>query len=125
MLYEERKKTIDPCFSKFSRKSSEYVFEDGTVATGPKLPDVSYYHCMVQLLNGSVLIMGVGLREESYIFNPTTEEFFKSHKMLSSRNLAGGCTSFNSQKHPFLKYHLVCHNQILKSSQLSQKPSIY
>ena len=37
-------------------------------------------------------------QDESYIFNPTTEEFFRSHDMPTRRGWAG-CTSFNSQKH--------------------------
>ena len=54
---------------------------------------------MVQLVNGLVLIMGAGnFRTELYIFNPTTEEFSRSHDMPTSRDWAG-CTTFHSQKH--------------------------
>ena len=59
-------------------------------------------HCMVELNNGSIMIMGAKYyRNKTFLLNSTTKEFNlgeQFHDMLKAREFAG-CALFNSPKH--------------------------
>ena len=91
------------------------MFLDGSVVKGPYLivkgsdRQVQFYnHCMIELKNGSVMMMGVkfgnnqGARrtknDATFLFNSNTKELIQFHDMLKERYIAG-CALFNSPKH--------------------------
>ena len=85
------------------------MFPDGSVVKGPDLivkgsdRQVAFYnHCMVELKNGSVMVMGVKFGsnqgQKTFLFNSNTKELIQFHDMLKERYNAG-CALFNSPKH--------------------------
>ena len=79
---------------------------DESVVEGPDLivegsdrPVEFSKHCMVELKNGSIMIMGAKYyHNKTFLFNPNTKEFIRFHDMLRAREFAG-CALFNSPKH--------------------------
>ena len=79
---------------------------DGSVVKGPDLivegsdrPAEFSKHCMVELKNGSIMIMGAKYyHNKTFLFDPNTKEFIRFHDMLRAREFAG-CALFNSPKH--------------------------
>ena len=79
---------------------------DGSVVEGPDLivegsdrPAEFIKHCMVELNNGSIMIMGAKYyHNKTFLFDPTTKEFIQFHDMLKAREFAG-CALFNCPKH--------------------------
>ena len=63
----------------FSRQT-EYVFANGSVTQGPILPKELNYidqHCMVQLHNESILILGGVTSHKAFLYNQISREFSK------------------------------------------------
>ena len=76
---------------------------DGSVVMGHDLivnrPAEFSKHCMVELNNGSIMIMGAKTyHNKTFLFDPNTKEFVQFHDMLKEREFAG-CALFNSPKH--------------------------
>ena len=104
--YSNKGKNFNVVYSIDFSKSSEYVSTDGPVVKGPDLivkesefPAEFFNHCMVELKNGSIMIMGAKYyHNKTFLFNPNTKEFIRFHDMLRAREFAG-CALFNSPKH--------------------------
>ena len=59
---------------------TEYVFANGSVTWGPILPKELNYidqHCMVQLHNESILILGGVKSHKVFLYNQITRKFSK------------------------------------------------
>ena len=70
--------------------TSDYVYANGSVISGPELPYTNQYHSMVKLHDGSVMIIG-GLgnnkqnEKRSTIFNPLTGSFSSGPDLIYGR----------------------------------------
>ena len=82
--------------------SSEYVYANGTVESGPDMPVARYGHCMVTLHDGKVMILGsydpASLHKNVIIMDPATNSFSSGPSLNYVRRDAG-CTLFNSALH--------------------------
>ena len=82
--------------------TTEIVFLNGTVSAGPMLPSARDDHCMVNLHDGKVLILGSdgGSTDQrsSIIFDITNNNHAAAPRLLFDREGAG-CTIFKSAKH--------------------------
>ena len=87
-------------------KTSEKIWANGTVLSGPELPSALNAHCMVNLHNGSVLILGAGAqtsnadRKEVWMLNKETGTVNTFSDTILPRHHPG-CTLFNSPKHDY------------------------
>ena len=80
--------------------SSEYIYANGTVESGPNLPEARHEQCMVTLHDGKVMILGAGssLRKNVMILDPNSNLYTTGPSLSYGRNLAA-CTLFNSALH--------------------------
>ena len=85
--------------------SSEYIYANGTVESGPNLPESRQGHCSVTLHDGKVLILGaethsgaVSLRKNVMIYDADDHSFTTGPSMNYDRRLAA-CTVFKSPLH--------------------------
>ena len=87
-------------------KSTELVYPNGTITSGPDLPGPRWGHCSVQLEDGKILIVGGGSDSMLSIYNYKVTTMYDPE---NSRYTAGpdmlfghddfGCAHFYSQKH--------------------------
>ena len=86
-------------------RSTEFVFSNGTVKQGPNLPNWMIGHCMVKLLDGTVLLMGGKTKEGSrgddkgWQYYPKEKTYL--YKKLAKRNRGRyyhACAMFHSPK---------------------------
>ena len=82
--------------------SSEYVYANGTVESGPDMPVARYGHCMVTLHDGKVMIVGA---DEPYsqiknvmIYDAFDNSYTNGPSLIHGRRFAG-CALFNSALH--------------------------
>ena len=82
--------------------STELIHPDGTVTNGPSLPAARQGHCMVNLPDGRILIIGAespsSLYKNVLFFDPVTKSFTTGPSLLFDRAHAG-CTLFYSPLH--------------------------
>ena len=95
------------------RKSTEYVFANGTVVFGPNIPSESEYlgfgnlrHCLVRLIGGDIMILfrnHANGNPRVYRYNPSTNTYTRqANDFLNPGGNAGNfgaCSSFYSAKH--------------------------
>ena len=77
--------------------TTELVYPNGTVVNGPKLPTVREKHCMVNLHDNRVMILG-GSVKNVIIYDPTSDTFSDAPSLLFERQHAG-CALFYSPLH--------------------------
>ena len=82
--------------------STELIHPNGTVTNGPSLPAARHGHCMVNLPDGRILIIGAesprSLSKNVLFFDPVDNSFTPGPSMLFDRKHAG-CTLFYSPLH--------------------------
>ena len=92
------------------KKSTEYVFANGTVTLGPSMP---YHaeepgfgntdHCLVGLIGGDIMIMrhsSVQPHEARvYRYNPSSNIYTRQENAFPGKAAGGACSSFYSAKH--------------------------
>ena len=82
--------------------STELIHPNGTVRNGPSLPAARHGHCMVNLPDGRILIIGAesprSLSKNVLFFDPVDNSFTPGPSMLFDRKHAG-CTLFYSPLH--------------------------
>jgi len=80
--------------------SSELIYPNGTVTSGPNLPAARFGHCMVNLHDGKVMILGgtSGTPRYPLIFDPADNSFTNGPSLLYDRSYAG-CSLFLSPLH--------------------------
>ena len=80
-------------------KSSEFVHGDGTVTSGPDLPKARYWHCMVTLDDGKVMILGGHpTPNDVLVFDPSNNGFTTGPSLKEQRH-SSACTLFYSPLH--------------------------
>ena len=82
--------------------TTEYIYDNGTVQSGPNLPETRYGHCSVTLHDGKVMILGAyvpsSLRRNVIIMDPAAHSFGSGPSMSYKREHAA-CTLFHSPLH--------------------------
>jgi hypothetical protein len=82
--------------------TTEYIYANGTVQSGPNLPEARYGHCSVTLHDGKVMILGARYPSSLYrnviIMDPADNSFTTGPSMSYEREQAA-CTLFNSPLH--------------------------
>jgi hypothetical protein len=82
--------------------TTEYIYANGTVQSGPNLPEARYGHCSVTLHDGKVMILGADFRSSLernvIIMDPADNTFSTGHSLRYKRDRAA-CTLFNSPLH--------------------------
>ena len=78
--------------------STDFIYSDGTVESGPDLPKAMHGHCMVTLPSGKVMILGGRKMKSVYIFDPEDNTFTSGPSMSYERGHLG-CAIFNSPQH--------------------------
>jgi len=82
--------------------TTEYIYANGTVQSGPNLPVARYGHCSVTLHDGKVMILGAerpkSLRRNVIIMNPADNSIATGPSMKYERDSAA-CTLFHSPLH--------------------------
>ena len=82
--------------------TTEYIYANGTVVSGPNLPEARSDHCSVTLHDGKVMILGASyrssLRRNVIIMDPADNSFTTGPSMSYGRDRAG-CTLFYSPLH--------------------------
>ena len=82
--------------------STELIHPDGTVTNGPSLPAARQGHCMVNLPDGRILIIGAenpsSLRKNVLFFDPVDDSFTPGPSLLFDSAHAA-CTLFYSPLH--------------------------
>ena len=94
------------------KKSTEYVFANGTVTLGPSMPyhaEDPWFgninHCMVSIIGGDVMIMQTHPNTRApvvYRYNPSTNIYTRQENGFLGDNPInhfGACSSFYSAKH--------------------------
>ena len=92
-----------------SKKTSEYLFSNGTVSPGPNMNPGPFDHygvygsCVVQLVNGQSLLLGGSgssglVRTKVHRYDHNTDTFTEQQPMLYYRYFHA-CTVFVSAKH--------------------------
>ena len=82
-----------------SVKSTEFVFENGTVIQGPDLPSARDGHCMVDLLDGRIILTGGSPTwNEVLIYHQSNRSFVQGPPLLVGRKFHA-CTMFHSSTH--------------------------
>ena len=97
-------------FQNFSNKThpssrlatTEYIYANGTVQSGPNLPEARSGHCSVTLHDGKVMILGAdypsSLRRNVIIMDPADNSFSTGPALSYGREYAA-CTLFYSPLH--------------------------
>ena len=82
--------------------STEMVHEDGSVVQGPPLPSARQAHCMVDLLDGRIMLIGgYGGRlnsNEVLFYHPSNRSFVRGPSLKKGRRYHA-CTVFQSHRH--------------------------
>ena len=82
--------------------STEYIYANGTVESGPNLPEARDEHCMVTLHDGKVMIIGAStpssLNKNAMIFDPKDNSYINGPSLSFVRQNAA-CTLFKSHFH--------------------------
>ena len=83
--------------------TTELIYPNGTIVNGPKLPTVREQHCMVNLHDNRVMILGgsiypTGSVKNVIIYDPTSDTFSDAPSLLFERQHAG-CALFYSPLH--------------------------
>ena len=82
--------------------STEIMALDGTVTSGPSLPEIRYGHCMVVLNNDEFMILGSdsssSLYRNTMTYNANSGTFTNGPSMLHNRQ-DGACSIFQSKLH--------------------------
>ena len=82
--------------------STEYIYANGTVQSGPNLPQARSGHCSVTLHDGKVMILGaqfpLSLRRNVIVMDPADNKFTTGPSLSYERDGAT-CTLFNSPLH--------------------------
>ena len=82
--------------------STELIFANGTVISGTNLPEARRGHCMVELNDGKVMILGAAYpaeqRKNVIIFDPV-DNSYTNGPSLSADRTHPGCTIFKSPMH--------------------------
>ena len=82
--------------------TTEYIYANGTVQSGPNLPEARYGHCSVTLHDGKVMILGAfrpsSLNRNVIIMDPADNSFTTGPSLSYDREHAA-CTLFNSPLH--------------------------
>ena len=82
--------------------TTEYIYANGTVQSGPNLPEARSGHCSVTLHDGKVMILGASyrssLRRNVIIMDPADNSFGSGPSMSYKREHAA-CTLFHSPLH--------------------------
>ena len=82
--------------------TTEYIYANGTVQSGPNLPEARYGHCSVTLHDGKVMILGAdipsSLRRNVIIMDPADNSFTTGPSLSHFREVAA-CSLFNSPLH--------------------------
>ena len=84
--------------------TTEFVYPNGTVTPGPKLPMPKKSHCMVTLENGHIMFIGGDLNDgeiavrDVVTYDPSTGEFKQGPSTIKNR-WASGCALFRSPAH--------------------------
>ena len=82
--------------------STELVYPNGTVLPGPTLPSARDDHCMVNLHDDTIMILGsdggTTDKKNSIVYDPFTDVFSTTSPMLYDRKRAG-CALFQSSLH--------------------------
>ena len=82
--------------------TTEYIYANGTVQSGPNLPEARWGHCSVTLHDGKVMILGAAypssLRRNVIIMDPADNSFTTGPSLRYKRGSAA-CTLFNSPLH--------------------------
>ena len=83
-----------------SLNSTELVYPNGTITSGPNMPTSRANHCSVQLEDGRIAIIGGldGNYKVTTIYDPETSTFTDGPDMLFN-HAKFGCAHFYSQKH--------------------------
>ena len=80
-------------------ESTEYIFSNGSVSSGPNMPAARYGHCMVTLDDGKVMILGgYPTSKIVLIFDPEDNTFNTGPSLLFNRYYFG-CAVFKSPLH--------------------------
>ena len=92
-------------------KSTEYLYSNGSVFHGPDLPHGRQAHCMVDLLDGRVMILGGNtekngsggqqseMRNEVLIYDSINQLFTSAPSLMTGRPHHPACALFYSEKH--------------------------
>jgi len=82
--------------------TTEYIYANGTVQSGPNLPEARDGHCSVTLHDGKVMILGAyspsSLRRNVIIMDPADNTFATGPSLSYDRAFAA-CTLFHSPLH--------------------------
>ena len=82
--------------------TTEYIYANGTVQSGPNLPEARHGHCSVTLHDGKVMILGAYfptfLQRNVIIMDPADNSFATGLSMSYERDGAA-CTLFYSPLH--------------------------
>ena len=83
-----------------SLRSTELVYPNGTIISGPDLPTSRWGHCSVQLEDGKIVIIGGSNANHKVtnIYDPETSTYTDGPDMLFD-HVNFGCAHFHSQKH--------------------------
>ena len=82
--------------------SSEYIYANGTVESGPDLPAGRWCHCMVTLHDDRVLILGAeapGSLYRNVIIYDALDNSFTSGPSMNYNRRCAACTLFESPLH--------------------------
>ena len=88
-------------YSGATTDSTEFIHPNGTVAIGPTLPTARDSHCMINLHDKRVMILGgnpPSNKKSVLIFNPADESFTNGPTLLYGRSNPA-CTLFLSPLH--------------------------
>ena len=82
--------------------STEFIHADGTVTSGPNLPEARNGHCMVTLHDSKVIIIGANYPSSLYknvlVFDPA-DNSYTTRPSMSYERRNSACTLFHSDLH--------------------------
>ena len=81
--------------------STELIFPNGTLKSGPDLPEPKLGHCMTKMHDGRVMIVGTSYHNQEQtvrIFDPSTGMWTNGPNLLFKR-LFAACATFKSPLH--------------------------
>ena len=71
--------------------STEFIHADGTVTSGPNLPEARYGHCMVTLHDSKVIIIGANWPSSLYknvlVYDPAKSKELRQFNTYSCNNI--------------------------------------
>ena len=81
-----------------SLSSTEIVYGDGSVVRGPPLPSARFGHCMVDLLDGRIMLIGGDSTNEVWFYYPANRSFVRGPSLKLVRRFHT-CAVFQSRIH--------------------------